>query len=114
MKTLPIVVLPCLIAVVFAAPAVAQQTGQTLQRTQTQSTGAAIKTNTAGQAAGQARQGFDTPAKSAPPVQAQPAAKPSPVGQPVTSTKTVTGYKPAQNKGNLDHINVPSPPVGGK
>lgn len=114
MKTATII-LACLVATSAAAPAFAQQTGQTLQRTQTQSTNATRGTNTSTTAATQARGGFDTTPKTATPVQAQPTAKPNPVGQPVTSTATATGYKPAQNKGNLDHINVPSPTtVSGK
>lgn len=113
MKTTSIM-LACLMATSAAAPAFAQQTGQTLQKTQTQNTNATRGTNTTATASTQARGGFDTAAKAATPVQAQPAAKPNPVGQPVTSTSTAMGYKPAQNKGNLDHINVPSPPVSGQ
>ena len=110
MKTISII-LACLLAISAGAPAFAQQTGQTLQKTQTQSTNATRGTNTSTTAATQARGGFDTAPKAATPVQAQPAAKPNPVGQPVTSTATAMGYKPAQNKGNLDHINVPAPPT---
>jgi len=107
----PSIILACLLAAASAAPAFAQQTGQTLQKTQTQTTNATRGTNTSTTTSTQARGGFDTAPKAATPVQAQPAAKPNPVGQPVTSTATATGYKPAQNKGNLDHINVPAPPT---
>ena len=113
MKTTSII-LACLVAVSSAAPAFAQQTGQTLQKTQTQSTNATRGTNTSATASTQARGGFDTAPKTATPVQVQPTAKPNPSGQLVTSTSAATGYKPAQNKGNLDHINVPLPPTGQK
>jgi hypothetical protein len=113
MKTMSLI-FACLVTPSLASPAFAQQTGQTLQKTQTQSANATRGAITSITAATQARGGFDTAPKAATPVQAQPAAKPNPVGQPVTSTATATGYKPAQNKGNLDHINVPSPTTGRK
>jgi hypothetical protein len=73
----------------------AQSASEQAKRIQMQSSGAARGSNTATQASGQARGGFDTRATVANPVRAQPVAKPSPVGQPVYSTRTTPGYKPA-------------------
>jgi hypothetical protein len=49
--------------------------------------------------------------RRAPPnaVRANTAPKPSPVGQPVVSTRTTAGYKPAPPR--MHTINVPSPTV---
>ena len=50
---------------------------------------------------------FDGTKAPAKPVSANPASKPSPVGQPVASTRTTPGYKPARPS---LHINpVPAP-----
>jgi len=89
--------------------AVAQSATEQAKRIQTQSTNAARTSNTTTQAAGQARGGFDTRTTVANPVRAQPAAKPSPVGQPIYSTRTTPGYKPAAP--TLRTNPVPSPTV---
>jgi hypothetical protein len=52
---------------------------------------------------------FDGRQAPANPVRAAPAAKPSPVGQPVTSTSTTPGYKPQPPR--MRTIDVPSPTV---
>ncbi len=86
----------------------AQSATDQAKRIQTQSSNAARPSNTTTQTSSQARGGFDTRTTVANPVRAQPAAKPSPVGQPVYSTRTTPGYKPAQTL----HVNpVPSPTV---
>jgi len=82
-------------------------TVNTLQRTNTQNTGATRTTNTATTTSTAARGGFDTATKGAPPVQANVAPKPSPLGQPVRSTATTQGYKPASPP--LHTNPVPSP-----
>ena len=87
----------------------AQTATDQAKRIQTQSTNAARTSTTTTQASGQARGGFDTRATVANPVRAQPAAKPSPVGQPVYSTRTTPGYKPAAP--TLRTNPVPSPTV---
>ena len=100
-------------AVLLALPAVeaaAQTNSNTLnqlKRTDTQNTQAARSSNTTTTTTGGARGGFDKPATAAPPVQGNTAPKPSPVGQPVKTTGTNIGYKPASPP---LHINpVPSP-----
>lgn len=87
----------------------AQSALEQAKKVQTQSTGAARGSNTTTQASGQARGGFDTRSTVANPVRAQPAPKPSPVGQPVYSTRTTPGYKPAPPSMRTNP--VPSPTV---
>lgn len=52
---------------------------------------------------------FDGRKAPPPAVRANPAPKPNPVGQPVYSTRTTPGYKPAPPR--MKTINVPSPTV---
>jgi hypothetical protein len=85
-----------ILAAVLASGASAQNNiVNTLQRTNTQNTGATRSTNTTTTTSTAARGGFDTATKGPPPVQANVAPKPSPLGQPVRSTATTQGYKPA-------------------
>jgi hypothetical protein len=105
-----VIAMAALSAVVLlgAKNALAQSAADQLKRTQQQNSGAARSSNTNAGAVGQSRQGFDTPAKSQPAVRAQTAPKPSPVGQPVTTSSKGIGYKPQQKL----HTNpVPAPVV---
>lgn len=97
-------------SVVLATGAPAQNNSPTLnqlKQTNTTNTNATRSSNTTSTTSSGARSGFDTAPKVAPPVRANVAPKPSPVGLPVRSTATTQGFKPA---GPSLHTNpVPSP-----
>ena len=85
-------------------PAVVQQRPAVVQQRPT----ASQQLNYANQGTAQRNHTFDGTRKPADPVRANTASKPNPVGQPVYSTASTPGYKPAQRL----HTNpVPSPTV---
>ncbi len=110
-RTFVTIALAGLMTATLAAEGFAQTNNNlnTLNRTNTQNTNATRPTNTTATTSTNARAGFDTAPKVAPPVQANTQPKPNPVGQPVRTQGNQLGYKPAAPP--LHITAPPSPPV---
>jgi hypothetical protein len=78
-------------------PAAVQQKPTAMQQLQYSNQGAA-----------QRNHAFEATPRPANPVQAQPAAKPSPVGQPIHSTANNPGYKPAPPALHINPVPLPA------